>query len=89
MNVFLLPALGKWGVAPVFPLIHPQRDHAFFVCFGVVVFVCSFVFAPKWQLGQCWGNKAGLEGWRGSLHLLLPGFNSVSVREKTIFSLKQ
>lgn len=53
-----------------------------------------FLFVPLFlhQSGN-WvsvgGNKAGLEGWRGSLHLLLPGFNSVSVREKTIFSLKQ
>lgn len=78
MNVSILPALGKWGVAPVF-FPHPSPETTFFF----------FFFAPKWQLGQCLGDKAGLGGWRDSLHLLLPGFNSVSIREKTIFSLKQ
>lgn len=68
---------GEW---PVFFPIQPQRDHIFFVCF--------FRFAPKWQLGQCWGIKLA-SGVEDTLHLLLPGFNSVSVREKTIFSLKQ
>lgn len=78
---------GEWP--QFFPHIHPQRDPVFLFVLGWL-----FLFVPLFlhQSGN-WvsvgGNKAGLEGWRGSLHLLLPGFNSVSVREKTIFSLKQ
>lgn len=79
MNVFILPALGKWGVARFLSHLTPERPH-FFCLF--------FRFAPKWQLGQCWGIKLA-SGVEDTLHLLLPGFNSVSVREKTIFSLKQ
>lgn len=66
------PVPEEWPVS--FPFI--PREVFFFL-----------IFAPKWQLGQCWGMKLAL-GWRGPSPAS-PGLNSVSVREKTIFSLKQ
>lgn len=73
MNVFILPVLGN-GEGLLFPFsIYPQRDDLFFF----------FFFGTKVATGSVLGIKLSLGGG-GALHLLLPGFNSVKAREKTI-----
>lgn len=88
MNVFLFSGLGKWGMAPVsssFPSV--SRDDLWFrLCF--FVFLLFFFFFLH-QSGN-WvsvGDKAGL--WVEGPPPTSPWFDSVSVCEKTIFSLKQ
>lgn len=50
-------------------------------------FLNFFFFCTKVATGSVLGIRLALGG--SPLHLLLPGFDSVSVCEKTIFSLKQ
>lgn len=80
MNVFPLPA---WGSRELPRALLPSllSETAF-------LFLSFFFFCTKVAAGSVLGDKAGL-GVEGPLHLLRPGLDSVSVCEKTIFSLKQ
>lgn len=61
MNVFLLPALGKWGVAR-FPPIHPQRDPVFLFVLGWLFLFIRLFLHQSGNWVSVGGIKLALRG---------------------------